>query len=465
MSKNTDAPGQLVLDFSSPIDHHEQLFRHQSDEIVIWHRDRIGLNEDERPGPVWQTVKPSTSHAALVATAGGTDKYVTPNEFFGWRLMKLLRGLNAIYLDFDSHGRHLTQEEIVAWRDEVLQKIRDHGWPEPTFSVLTGRGFHLYWCHHREERYALPRWQSLARHMCGALDADAQSIDCCREMRIVGTRNSKATEGFIVHGRSHSGQVYGFDFLYETICKPQKLEVRQREAARKRTATNEQRTTKRDAPANPKKFSNVLSWWMAVHDDIWKIAGHLSATNRLRGVPEGARISLLEILAAALCWFRPADQLEDEILHCGRQLMPSLTDEEILRDTKTLRQHAIAAAAGETTTFNGKTTDPRYKYSRKKIWSKIGRHVPESLYAQMQAIVPDAVFEERDQARRTEADAARDRVKEGRYKASNTNEGYRTSNALNRSVARQMFLQKVPVARIAKLLNADRKTIDRWVKS
>lgn len=458
---------QLEFDFTSPLDHYDQLFQHQQDFVVLWHKDRRDLSTEDRPGPVWKSLKPTQTHGALLEIAGQFDKYITPNEFAGWRKLNLLRGLNAVYLDFDSHDKKRSQKQLAKWRSEVLAKIKSLGWPEPTFSVMTGRGFHLYWTHHRTDRRALNRWQALIRHMRKTLGADPMSVDCCRVLRIIGTRNSSADHSFIVHGYQHSGQTYNFEWLYERICKPQKADIREIEIERKARAERKAaRTTKSDAPKDPSRFANILGWWLRLNEDLWKLAAHHAAADQYEGkfgMREGKRMAIIELYCAAVCWFRPADALEEEVLSFAKRFAPSLKDHEVLKDTATLRKAAAKAAAGETATFEGQIVDPRYKYSRERLWDKIGKLVPESLYPELQVLLPDHLAAAKDKERRKAADAGRDRVAEGRYASKNTGQGVRQINALKRVLARQKAASGVPIAQIARELTVDRKTIDRWL--
>lgn len=458
---------QLDLDFTSPLDHYELLFRDRQQEcVILWHKDRRDQPKETRGGPVWQSLDRFKAYSALVDVAGEFDKYVTPNEFAGWRLLHLLRGLNAVYLDFDSHQKRLTQQELLQWRDEVLKQIRVRGWPEPTFSVMTGRGFHLYWIHDRADRRTLPRWQALIRTMRKALDADPMSADCCRVLRILGTRNSSANDGdFIVHGFEHAGTSYDFEWLYETICKPQKAEIRDMEAERKARAERKAaRATKADAPKDAGRFTNILGWWQRVNEDLWKIAAHISQRNDGAGVPEGCRTLLLELFCAAVCWFRPAEELEGEVIAFARTFLPSLSEHEVLRDTATLRNRAAMAAKGETAVFQGERVDARYKYSRERLWEKIGQFVPEALYPELQALLPDDIAAERSKAREKARQKGRDRVKEGKYAAHNTGKGHRAINALKVALARDKKAAGASVASIARELQTPEDTVRSWLR-
>ena len=462
-------PRQLDFDFSSPLDHYEQLFRHQQDYVILWHKDRCDQPKETRDGPVWKSLKPTQTHDALLGVAGQYDKYITPNEFHGWRTSNLLRGLNAVYLDFDIHtkGKRPSQKQLNKWRKEVLAKIKAKGWPEPTFSVMSGRGFHLYWCHHRADRRAVPRWQALIRHMCIELDADRLAVDACRVLRVIGTRNSSADGNFIVHGYEESGQIYNFEWLYETICKPQKAEIREIEKARAaRAARKAARATKSDLPKDPKKVSNLFDWYWRLNNDVWKVAAHLSQLNDGRGIPEGKRGLILELFCAAICWFRPPHALEEEVLSFAKRFTPDLTTEQVLRDTATLRKRAAMAADGEMLVYKGERVDARYKYSREKLWEKFTeKHVPPSLWPELEVLIPEDLARERNAAKEKTRQAGRDRVKEGRYASRNTGQGVREVNALKRALARQKAAEGASVASIARELDTPSKTVYSWLKN
>jgi hypothetical protein len=466
-------PVELAIDgvkYTTPEDHFNLLFEDLQDSVIIWHKDRVHSPVNNRPGPVWQSVKPLKAFPAMLAAAGKFDTYVTPNEFDGWRKLSLLRALNAIYLDFDSHDVVMTQEEILQWRDETLAKIRERGWSEPTFSVLTGRGFHLYWKHHREFKNVLPRWQALIRHMRVVLGADPMSTDSCREMRMIGTRNSKVAGSFVVHGTQHAGVTYAFEHLYETICNPSKTQIRKdRHERALRTQEREIREDRAEAAADARKTGkkvkaecNALAWLLKVLDDLEKIADYwIEKTGR--GVPEGMRMSMIEVQTAAVVWFRPAS-IDEEVLGFGKKLAPDFSDEEILRDTQTLRKRAKMFLEGELVEYKGKLGDARYKYSHQAIWKRLGEHIPEALYPQLEALLPPETVKANDKARRKAADAKRDRVKEGRYKSYRTQTSFKPEHALQYSVARQMHATGKSVTDIAKQVKVSRPTVYAWLK-
>lgn len=447
---------QLRLELCSPIEHHNLLHSQQQEHVAAW----------SKPDNKWQMLDRFKSEDALCRFFDCPDVYVSPNEFYGWRRLVLLAGLNAVYLDFDAHKQVLTQKEIRTWSEKTLKKIARLGWPMPNALIFSGRGFHLYWRHHRQHKNALPRWQALVRHMRQTLDSDPMSADSCRVLRVVGTTNSKVPD-FRVHGEKIAEGIYEFEHLYETILKPQKAEIRDIRAARVRAelvqpdfdyryndapeveSLDERQERARKRLHDPKKHTSIFTYWRNVHKDVWLIAQSLDYAGN--GVPEGMRTPLLEILAASLCWFTNSHALEDEVTSAAQVLMPTMSAAEVLQSTATLRAAAQRAANGNLVLYEGRLVDSRYRYSRAKIWEKIGFLVDPQLVERLAAIVPDDVAEARKEA----SEKGRDRVAEGRYAKGHADEQ-------TRATARLLKAQGQSYRQIAAELGQHHKTIARW---
>ena len=469
-------PRQLSIPLSTPHAHCELLYTQQLSDIVAW----LPRRKDQGK-KTWHVLAPHQVADQLSRWLDEPDVYASPNEFRGWRRLKLLDGLNALYLDFDSHEHVLSQGEIHAWAERTLRKVERLGWPQPTAVIYSGRGFHLYWRHHRLPHYMLSWWQSTIRYMRTELGADPNSADSCRVLRVIGTAHTKVAD-FQVHGERIADGIYQFHDLYQRIMKPPaatagedpQLVLRAanesillpperaiaapapavvRDITAGRLRRDAQRETKpRDRAPEPWRFTGVLTYWQNVHADVWTLAESVSDT---RGhVPDGHRTLLLELLCASLAWFTQSEALDDEVLACGRVLMPSFTDERILSATQTLRQRAQSAAAGETITWQGKQVDPRYRYSRARLLEKLGDRITADLVPQLQAIVPDDVAAERKQAR----DSAR-------WRDSYTGEGYRASNAGRLFQARQLAADGLSQRLIATQLGVSQKTVSKWLSA
>src|SRR5437868_549115 len=133
--------GQLALNLSQPINHHEKLHHAAHGTVLYWE----ALRDDHR----WTKIQPGDPVAQLVAGfAGGADTYLTVNEFYGWRHVRQLKSLRACYVDVDG------TENL----DEVLDALRVARLPPPSFVVFSGRGMHLYWLLEPTPGAALPVW-------------------------------------------------------------------------------------------------------------------------------------------------------------------------------------------------------------------------------------------------------------------------------------------------------------------
>ena len=123
---------QLILPLSHSSEHFESLHREAHGTVIIWERGA--------PGSPWHKLSPGDPHipALLKAQAGQPDRYITVNEFYGWRLVRLLKSLRTNYVDIDN-------PDVTV--DEVLELLRDQQLPSPSVVVWSGRGLHLYWLH------------------------------------------------------------------------------------------------------------------------------------------------------------------------------------------------------------------------------------------------------------------------------------------------------------------------------
>lgn len=435
-NSNLATAEQLRLPIFSTYDHHELLLTQQQNDVASW----------SKPENKWQMLDKFRSADVLSKFFDAPDFFVSPNEFHGWRRLVLLAGLNALYLDFDSHTVEMSQKEIHAWAEKTLKKIVKLGWPLPNALIFSGRGFHLYWRHHREHKNALPRWQSLVRHMRKTLDSDIMSADSCRVLRLVGSQNSKV-DNFRVHGEKIEDGIYEFEHLYETILQPQKAEIRDIRAAQVRAEIGKPQRDPAKA-YDPKKHTSIFTYWRNVHKDIWLIASSLDTGN---GVEEGNRTQILEVLAASLAWFTHAQALDDEVVVAARTLIPTMPEEEVLSSTSTLRRRAQVAARGDLVEYKGKMGDARYKYSREKLWEKVGPLVKPELINQLSAILPRDVADEREEVRQK----GRDRVAEGKYSKHHADEQTRATARLLR--AQGMILKEVAAA-----VGHPLATVARW---
>ena len=426
---------QLGLPLPTPAEHGDLLHSGQRHGAVLIWQQRAAKRK-------WTKVTPSQDLAkAMGIHAGQTDRFVSVNEFDGWRLVKLLRSLRTLYVDLDN------QRDIYL----VLDALLGAGIPDPTFIVESGRGLHLYWLLEPLPAQALPVWQAVQDRLIEALaplGADPMARDCTRVLRIVGSINSKT--GDTVAGYMVSNQVWTLRrFADEVLVQPQKAErakVSSLQAARaKRVASVAQR-------------SGRYRLWYHRYRDLCLIADH-HAFMRAGGLPEGCRDTLLFTLSVALSWFAAPDVLRDEISQIAQTYTPSFTEREVAEYTRQVVIRAEEAHAGGMREWEGQKVDPRYRYTTATLRRTLGDLITPELEPQLIALGTPKTDEEKAGAER-ERLAQRDRVDEGRY--TQTREQYRAQAKDRASQARTLQAEGVPTRQIASMLSASIRSVQLW---
>lgn len=320
------------------------------------------------------------------------DVYLTPNQFYGWRTIRLLSELRALYVDID--------KELSTYELNLL--IDDSGVPRPSFVVNSGRGWHLYWLIEPLQKSHLGRWQQVQDTLIERFDADRAAKDCTRFLRLVDTVNSK--NNATVEGHVFDPVPWPFELLYEevidtktsvtTVEKAKVLDIQVAQAERK----HKRKTSSQ---------SSIYSWWYLVYQDLYTIAQSYP-----EGIPEGYRNNFLHITAVAMSWFSSVHSIREALYDKAEKWTTGLSEKEI--------DDAIASAInrlekfekGEKVMYNGREVDPRYHYRRATIYNLLKDIIQPHIANELRAIISS---EQRTQ-RRAERERARDRVAEGRHK-------------------------------------------------
>ena len=390
---------QLKLALSNPAEHgdfvHGDTRRHT---VLIW--------EAQAASKKWTKVAPADDLAQILAAhVGQPDRYFTVNQFQGWRTVRLLRSLQACFVDIDG---------CTDWPG-VLDALSELRLPSPSLLVESGRGLHLYWKLQPTPSQALPVWQAVQDELIRKLapfGADAAARDCARVLRLVGSVNSKNSS--VVHGRILSPQAWTLHELADEVLGPRKMppsaQVVGLERARvKRQASVHQRT-------GPYRL------WHSRYQDLCLIAEH-HAFMRSYGVAEGNRNKLLFLLAVALSWFTSADGLAEHIQRVAKTYTPSLSARDVVAYTKPIIARAIAARTGDKYEWQGQIKDPRYAFRTETLRSWLGALITPGLESQLIALGPPKSAGELAAVRagqKAKAEKARSRVKEGRYRHART---------------------------------------------
>lgn len=436
MAQNGSIPQTIPL-LETPADHRAALAPDQRSAMIAWCKGQQ---------PAWPKIT-SDAHKAvqdqLSKWVNQPDTFITPNEFNGWRLIKLLSRINALYVDIDMHDTEgAVDMQRMAW-DAVAALERAHA-PLPNVIVYTGRGIHLYWTLDTAlPAAALPRWQACQRELVKLLGGDPQSADATRVLRMIGTTNSKA-DNWKVSAEVVVPQRYEFDELADSILPLTRAEIRDLSAARAA------KQAKKKAEQGARKASGtIFDRWHLVYQDLHRILEH----HWFGGVPEGHRNTMLFHLSNALSWFTRHEALENEISAVARTQIPSLTSREVREYTGPIVKRAKAASEGQWLEYGGRQVDPRYRYRRETLYRELAPLIPTELLPDMRAIIPNELAQERKQAR-----------DKARHADSYTGKGVRASNEKKCSEAMKMRSQGFSVERISRVLDVGAATIYRWTR-
>lgn len=327
------------------------------------------------------------------------DVYLTPNEFHGWRNIRLLSELRALYVDID---RELSQYEL-----NIL--IDDSGVPRPSFVVNSGRGWHLYWLIEPLAKRHLGRWQQVQDTLIERFNGDRAAKDCTRFLRLAETVNSK--NNATVTGHIFDPVPWQFDMLYDevidtidtktsavtTVEKAKVLDIQVAQAERK----HKKKTSSQ---------SSIYSWWYLVYQDLYTIASSYP-----EGIPEGYRNNFLHITAVAMSWFSSVHSIREALYDKAEKWTVGLTEKEVEDAISSAINRLEKFEKGEKVIYNGREVDPRYHYKRATIYALLKDIIKPQVANELRAIISSEQRTQR-RAEREKKREPRDRVAEGRYK-------------------------------------------------
>lgn len=426
-------PGQLGLALDLPQGHFDLLHQQQRGVVIHWERGAP-------PGKQWIKLKPNDPRIPDIfrVDRGKDDTFITVNEFDGWRLIRLLRSLRALYVDLDD------QTDSYA----VLDGLTDARIPHPSVIVSSGTGLHLYWLLEPLPPQTLPVWQRCQDaliKLLKPLGADAVAKDCTRLLRLVGTRNrGEEVRALVLDGHRWSLRQIAFEILgAEGKGRKPKTEIRDIRARQKET---------------PKAIQgSIYARWHLVYQDILAIAAHHN-----HAIPEGNRDKWLFLASVALSWFTHPQGIADEIMGLGRA-NTDLDEGDIRQAIDPALKRAIRAAEGHHLSWQGQQVDSRYRFRRQTLYDWLEPLIPDALLPKLRAIVPD----EESRRRRKPHDnrprnRPRNRAAEGRYATNYSKAGVRADNEQKRATARLMRAQGRTYQRISADLGVTLNTAWRW---
>ena len=438
-------PKQLALALSSPAEHGDFVHEQRRHTVVLW--DPMATTGR------WTKVLPNDDLANILAAhVNQPERYISVNQFHGWRTVELLRSLQACYVDIDG---------CKDW-EMVLGHLSELGLPSPSLLVESGRGLHLYWRLAPTPAKALPVWQAIQDvivRKLTLLGADPVAKDCTRVLRLVGSVHRKT--GAVVRGRVLSPAAWTLHELADEILGPRKkpsAEVIGLEKARakrqKRAASVHQRT-------GPYRL------WHNRYQDLCTIAEH-HAFMRAYGVSEGNRDKLLFLLSVALSWFTDADTLAENIARVAKTYMPSLSDKEINSYMQSVMKRAMDAKAGKFKDWNGKLRDPRYFFKTETLRRWLGPLLVPELEGRLVAFGNPKTPEERQAAQKErlavleKVRKPRCRAQEGRYKQTRTEYSAKTTEHAHK--AQELRESGLSLRAISTEMGVSKSQAERYLK-
>lgn len=421
---------QLRLSLRLPADHYNLVTPHQERELIAY---------TPKQAKNWHVLNKEVARDALSRWVDQPDIYVTPTEFFNWRLIKNTAAFNALFVDLDAHKG----EDIHRQVELALAALDAAGIPEPNAIIYTGRGAHLYWLIERTDGRALPRWQACQRRLVKLCNGDRMSADATRVLRVVGTLNSKA-DNFRVTAEPIHAIRYDFDWLADQVLEKTRAQIRDIRAARAARLLDHAVPT-----TQGKVYGSIYDRWALVYRDLHAIVAH-----RWPGVPveDGHRDTVLFHMANALSWFTLSAALDNEIEAVARQITPSLSAAQARSYCSSVLRRAVG------TTEQGR--EQRYKYGRETLYEQLSPLIPDELLPNLRAIIPNELAADRKRDRNRESErrrrAAAGAVPRDEYLAT-AEEKRRQAHTLRRQGLTQREiagLMKISLGSVSKYLKA-----------
>jgi len=368
---------QLRLALRLPADHYDLVTPHQERELIAY---------TPKQAKNWHVLNREVARDVLSRWVDEPDVYVTPNEFYNWRLIKNAAALNAQYVDIDARGG----EDVHRKVEVAMAALEAAGIPEPNCIVYTGRGAHLYWLIERTPAWALPRWQACQRRLVKLCDGDRMSADATRVLRVVGTVNSKA-DNFRVTAEPIHPVRYNFDWLADQILEKTRAEIRDLRAHRAARQLDITIPTTQGKP-----YGSIYDRWMLVYRDLHAIVAH-----RWPGVAieDGHRDTVLFHMANALSWFTLSQALDNEVEAVARQITPTLSADQARSYCSSVLRRAVGTSE--------KGREQRYHYKRETLYEQLSPLIPDDLLPNLRAIIPNDLAADRKRERNRKSEQKR----------------------------------------------------------
>lgn len=146
----------------------------------------------------------ATNHA-IKFLGQKVDVYHSNNSFSKkQRGNATLYNINTLYIDLDCHieGANIDYNRALEYLETLFYGVKI---PVPTYTVMTGRGFQLYWAIETAPKQAIYLWKllqvrlaqelaNITKYVPGLTVDDSCVEDVTRVFRVVGTTNTKANK-------------------------------------------------------------------------------------------------------------------------------------------------------------------------------------------------------------------------------------------------------------------------------
>lgn len=299
-----------------------------------------------------------------------------------WKETRNLASLQAVWLELDYHKKpawkRLTPLEMT-WR--VLDRLRDKGWPAPSYILCSGSGLHVVWLHTRlAPLKTLGLWTCLQQHLNDAfvdMGRDKAAMPPTTNLRLAGTRNNGKPVGILWPVHVDEIVRHDFDDLRSAILPWSIEEARAYKAKMK--AQKAARTARLDAPTGTPRLTGT-TFYATLLSDLQKVMDDFHPGV----VGEGYRNDMLFIHARVWAWILEPDELvakiEAESFRFGytpREAVKQMVS--VIRRAR--RVYTCARGSG----------DPRYKIGPQRIRVDLGITARTAKRLDLRMLIPPSL--------------------------------------------------------------------------
>jgi hypothetical protein len=393
-------PGSSI---TTPREHYALLHTAPHGEVITWDGSQPGKNGNG----IWGKIKRSASLAELLAALdaleGQPDRYMTTQQFRGWRKSPNIHSHRCCFIDIDGI-------DGSADLDKYVDRLHSVGVPYPSFYVHSGNGLHLYWLLDPAPGKAWKLWDHIQRKIYEILDTNdlnghPDARDCARILRVCGSINGK--NGRRAHGQILTGERWTLRELADEVLGPRaSYETRRfRPGADQSRPSTKKKKKKEKADVSeirPRQPTGTpiagYSRWHGVYKDLIRIAEYYNT------IPRGYRQTWIYLAANALSWFCEPASLNDEIERLIKRYTPD-PDGPRAADLQHIVRHAKDANATDADgnsnpVLDSNGRDPRYRMSRAYLTEKMGGLIPNAIATELRTIGSDKLAEQQKRERK-----------------------------------------------------------------